>query len=77
MSRFIDVVRRVVQQELAGNRTSLLGVVTETFPHEAEDDSNVLNVYVNYLRNKIEAGRYPRIIQTLHGVGYMLAVDGG
>lgn len=40
---------------------------------EAEDDSNVLNVYVNYLRNKIEAGRYPRIIQTIHGAGYMLS----
>jgi len=40
---------------------------------EAEEDSNVVNVYVNYLRNKIERGRLPRIIHTVRGVGYVLS----
>mgnify|MGYP001581185929 FL=1 len=38
-----------------------------------EDDSNVVNVYVNYLRNKIERGALPRIIHTIRGVGYVLS----
>lgn len=35
-------------------------------------NSNVLHVYANYLRNKLEAGRYPRIIHTVRSVGYVL-----
>jgi two-component system response regulator MprA len=48
-------------------------ILEQVWGDEAEDDSNVLNVYVNYLRNKIEAGRYSRLIQTVHGRGYMLS----
>lgn len=36
-------------------------------------DDNVLHVYVNYLRNKLEAGRYPRILHTVRAVGYCLS----
>lgn len=48
-------------------------ILQEVWGEEAEDDSNVLNVYVNYLRNKIEAGTHPRVIHTVRGVGYMLS----
>jgi two-component system response regulator MprA len=34
--------------------------------------SNALGVYVGYLRRKLEAGGEPRLIQTVHGVGYAL-----
>lgn len=34
--------------------------------------SNSLNVYVGYLRRKMEAGGEPRIIHTVRGVGYVL-----
>ena len=34
--------------------------------------SNSLNVYVGYLRRKIEAAGEPRLIQTVRGVGYVL-----
>ena len=34
--------------------------------------SNSLEVYVGYLRRKLEAGGEPRIIQTVRGVGYVL-----
>lgn len=40
---------------------------------EADQDSNVLQVYANYLRNKLEGGLYPRIIHTVRGVGYILS----
>jgi two-component system, OmpR family, response regulator MprA len=35
-------------------------------------ESNVLEVYVGYLRQKLEAGGEPRLIQTVRGVGYVL-----
>ncbi len=33
---------------------------------------NVIEVYVGYLRGKLEAGGEPRLIQTLRGAGYIL-----
>jgi two-component system response regulator MprA len=35
-------------------------------------DSNVLEVFVANLRRSLEAGREPRLIQTVRGVGYVL-----
>ncbi len=34
--------------------------------------SNSLEVYIRYLRRKTEAGGEPRLIQTVHGLGYTL-----
>ncbi|MBF9069011.1 response regulator transcription factor [Streptacidiphilus sp. NEAU-YB345] len=36
-------------------------------------DSNSLAVYVGYLRRKLEADGEPRLVQTVHGIGYRLA----
>ncbi len=36
-----------------------------------EGSSNVLEVYVGYLRNKLEAQGEPRLIHTVRGVGYV------
>lgn len=35
-------------------------------------ESNALDVYIGYLRRKLEANGDPRIIQTVRGVGYVL-----
>lgn len=35
-------------------------------------ESNILEVYIRYLRSKLEAGGEPRLIQTVRGVGYAL-----
>lgn len=37
--------------------------------------SNSLDVYVGYLRRKLEAGDAPRLIHTVRGVGYVLRSD--
>jgi two-component system response regulator MprA len=37
-----------------------------------DGESNVLDVYVGYLRQKLEANGEPRIIHTARGVGYAL-----
>lgn len=59
MSRIIDVIRRVVQQEMARSRGSLLGVVTAVFPHEAEDDENNYEVNVRLKHEDLELIRVP------------------
>jgi two-component system response regulator MprA len=35
-------------------------------------ESNIIEVYVRYLRAKLEAGDEPRLIHTIRGVGYVL-----
>ncbi len=39
---------------------------------DAMVDTHVLDVYVGYLRQKLEAGGEPRLIQTVRGAGYVL-----
>ena len=41
-----------------------------------ENTSNVVDVYIRYLRNKIDKGFDPPLIQTKWGEGYMLRADG-
>lgn len=40
--------------------------------YDFEGESNVLEVYVGYLRRKLEDGSQPRLIQTVRGAGYVL-----
>jgi two-component system, OmpR family, response regulator MprA len=40
--------------------------------HEMSVSSNSLDVYVGYLRRKMEEGGEPRLVQTIRGVGYVL-----
>lgn len=39
-------------------------------------DSNVVDVYVGYLRRKIDRGFNPPLLHTVRGVGYCLSVEG-
>ncbi len=45
----------------------------EVWGDNGEGDDNLLQVYANYLRNKLEGGRFPRVIHTVRGVGYVLS----
>jgi len=40
--------------------------------YDFEIDSNVVDVFVGYLRRKLEVGGEPRLIQTVRGVGFVL-----
>lgn len=40
--------------------------------YDFEGESNVLEVYVGYLRRKLEEGERSRLIQTVRGAGYVL-----
>lgn len=44
--------------------------------YDMAGSSKVLDVYVSYLRRKLEAGGEPRLIQTVRSVGYMLREPG-
>ncbi len=47
--------------------------ITEHIYHEETDmDSNVVDVYINYLRNKIDKDFKNKLIHTIRGAGYML-----
>jgi two-component system response regulator MprA len=55
--------RRVLSPELIYDRV---------WNYDFGPDGNTLRVYVGYLRRKLEAEDEPRVIQTVHGVGYVL-----
>lgn len=40
--------------------------------YDFEGESNVLEVYVRYLRSKLETNGQPRLIHTVRGIGYVL-----
>lgn len=47
-------------------------ILTAVWGYDFEGDNNILEVYVGYLRRKLEAGGKPRLIYTIRGVGYVL-----
>lgn len=47
-------------------------VLIEVWGLETETTSNVVDVYVRYLRQKLEAGGEPRLLHTVRGAGYVL-----
>ena len=47
-------------------------ILREIWPEERAAGSNVIEVYVRYLRRKLEAGDRPRLIHTVRGQGYCL-----
>ncbi len=60
--RLLGLIQRVVRQELARQRSSLLGVVTAIFPHEAEDDENNYEVNVRLKHEDLELRRVPMTV---------------
>ena len=45
--------------------------------YEYEGGTNVIDVYIRYLRKKIDDGYTPKLIHTVRGLGYVLRVDLG
>jgi two-component system, OmpR family, response regulator MprA len=50
-------------------------ILERVWDYDFGRDSNVLEVYVGYLRRKLEAESEPRLIHTVRGVGYVLRED--
>ncbi len=48
-------------------------MITEhVWDYDFDTDTNVIDVYVNYLRKKIDSAGDPKLIHTVRGVGYVL-----
>ncbi len=60
---FMRQPRRVLTREI---------LMDHVWGYEFEGNTNVLEVYVRQLRQKLEAAGEPRLIQTVRGVGYVL-----
>jgi len=50
-------------------------ILSHVWGYDFGGDANVVEVYVSYLRRKMEVEGLPRVIQTVRGVGYVLRED--
>jgi heavy metal response regulator len=50
-------------------------IAEHVWDYSFDTSTNVIDVYVNYLRKKIDAGREPKLLHTVRGVGYVLKAD--
>ena len=46
-------------------------IMESVWGNSYDNNSNVVDVYVNYLRNKIDKDFYPKLIHTVTGMGYI------
>jgi two-component system, OmpR family, response regulator MprA len=53
-----------------GQALSRETILSEVWGYDFLGGSNVIDVYVRYLRHKLEAAGQPRVIHTVRGVGY-------
>jgi DNA-binding response OmpR family regulator len=77
--RQIDLTRREFEllEELARHRNVVLSrdqLLERVWGYDFAVDGNVVDVFVGYLRRKLEAAGEPRMIQTVRGVGFVLRV---
>ena len=47
-------------------------IAEHVWDYSFDTSTNVIDVYVNYLRKKIDAEREPKLLHTVRGVGYVL-----
>jgi two-component system response regulator MprA len=50
-------------------------ILSNVWGYDFGGDDNVLEVYVGYLRKKMEAGGHARLIQTVRGIGYVMKAE--
>ncbi len=75
--RSIDLTRTEFQilELLMRNVGTVLDRATmyrEIWGYESETSSKALDVHTRYVRRKLEAGGEPRLLHTVHGVGYVI-----
>jgi DNA-binding response OmpR family regulator len=58
-----------------GQRVTRPMIIQSVWNFTGDTMTNVVDVYINYLRKKIDAGSEKRLIRTIRGVGYELAVE--
>jgi two-component system, OmpR family, response regulator MprA len=66
-SRLLDCLMELPEKVLSRPKISL-----RVWGYEDAAESNSVNVYIGYLRRKLEEGGEPRLIHTVRSVGYVL-----
>ena len=59
-----------------GRVLSRLELLEHVWDQSYENRSNVIEVYVGYLRDKLDRAPEPSLIETVRGAGYRLRGDG-
>ncbi len=59
----------------AGRTLTRNEILLNVWQYDFDGNDNVLDVYISYLRNKIDRGTVEQIIQTIRGVGFRLRDD--
>jgi heavy metal response regulator len=52
-------------------------IVEQVWGYDFDNFSNVVDVYVNYLRNKVDRDFAAKLIHTVRGIGYVMKVPNG
>ncbi|HEY3261826.1 MAG TPA: response regulator transcription factor [Pseudonocardiaceae bacterium] len=61
----------------AGSVVSKRDILDHVWDDDFDGDPNIVEVYVRYLRRKIDVPHRRSVIETVRGAGYRLAADGG
>jgi two-component system, OmpR family, copper resistance phosphate regulon response regulator CusR len=59
-----------------GKVLSKTEIAEKVWDHDFDTGTNVIEVYVNYLRNKVDKHYDPKLIHTLFGQGYVMRLPG-
>ena len=57
----------------AGRRITRAMIVEHVWNLSFDTTTNIVDVYINYLRKKVDDEHTPRLIHTVRGVGYELS----
>jgi len=57
-----------------GQVCSRMAIVEKVWDYDFDPGSNLVDVYVKRLREKIDAGNEPKLVHTVRGQGYVLKV---
>ena len=58
-----------------GRTLTRTAIAERVWDYDFDSMTNVIDVYVNYLRKKIDSGHDLKLIRTIRGVGYMLSEE--
>ena len=65
-----------ILEYLVRNRDTVVSrerLVSHAWDYDYDGVSNVIDVYIRYLRRKIDSGFEPKLIKTVRGKGYMFS----
>jgi two-component system copper resistance phosphate regulon response regulator CusR len=59
----------------AGKTLSRAMLTQEVWNMEAEGNTNIVDVYIKYLRDKIDGDHSEKLIRTVRGMGYLMQAN--